>query len=98
MTLPHTMVVTRLSTSSAHKESYTTRPDVSCFLQPATETDTQLTEAQPMGKTSKAYVEFTANVKVKDRVTVNGVTYNVSGSREHQYGTFPHKVLILTEL
>jgi hypothetical protein len=95
MDLPHTMSVERLSTASAAKEGYTPRDDVACFLQPAGDAETDTGQAQAFTKPNRCFVDFAANVKVKDRVTISGQRYNVSGMIEHAYGVWPHKVLTL---
>lgn len=96
MDLPHTMSVERLATTSgSHKEQYTPRPDVACFLQPELPADNAAAMGGQMTKSSRCYVDFNANVKVKDRVAINGKRYNVAGMREHGYGGWPHKVLSL---
>lgn len=95
MTLPHTMSIERLGTTSANKETYTSRPDIKCFLQPAIDTEGDTGQASTMAKASRCFVDYAANVKVKDRVTIDGVKYNVSGEVSHQYGSWPHRVLTL---
>ena len=95
MTLPHTMSIERLGTSGANKEVFTSRPDIRCFLQPNTDAEANSGSADAMSKASRCFVDYAANVKVKDRVTINGVKYNVSGETSHQYGSWPHKVLTL---
>lgn len=97
MNLPHTMQVERLGTTTALKETYTSRPDVACFLQPAAERFGLSTEGQVFSKNARCYVDYAANVKGKDRVTINGKRYTVAGERTHQYGTWPHRVLSLEE-
>jgi SPP1 family predicted phage head-tail adaptor len=91
------MSVERLATSgtNANKELYTPRPDVKCFLQPALEVETPNATGSTFTKSSRAFIDYDTNVKPKDRVTINGQKYNVSGMREHQYGTWPHKVVTL---
>lgn len=95
MSLPHTMSVERLGASGANKELYTSRPDVACFLQPDLPTETAAAIGGQFTKPNRCFVDYYANVKVKDRATIDGITYNVSGSREHRYGSWPHKVLTL---
>lgn len=93
--LPHTMTVERLSTSG-NKELYTARPDVQCFLQPVDDVKAQ-SEGGAFAKARQCFVPFDANVKLKDRVTIDGVKFNVAGERTHQYGSWPHRVLRLME-
>lgn len=97
MALPHTMTVTRLSTSGTNKELYTSRPDVACFLQPAVDT---FVEGQPstITKGRRCFVDFASNVKLKDKVTIDGDVYTVAGSMDRSYGSWPHRVLRLEEL
>lgn len=95
MALPHTMSIERLGTSGANKEAYTSRPDIKCFLQPAMDADGDTGSGSAFAKASRCFVDYAANVKVKDRVQIDGVKYNVSGETSHQYGSWPHRVLTL---
>lgn len=95
MPLPHSMTVTRLSASGTNKELYgAVGTAIACWVQPA---DSEMMEAQgaTFSKTFRCFVDYAANVKVKDRVTIGGNVYNVQGERTHQYGTWPHRVLTL---
>lgn len=92
--LPHTMTVERLTASGTIKEAYVARPGtIKCWLQPALAIDTASGMGGQMTKGSRCFVDYSANVKNKDRITIDGVRYNVSGMTEHQYGDWPHKVL-----
>lgn len=95
MPLPHTMTVTRLSASGTNKELYGSVGSLACFLQPASEAMRDISGDSTFSKTYQCYVDFAANVQVKDRVTIDGDVYNVMGERAHQYGTWPHRVLVL---
>jgi hypothetical protein len=96
MNLPHSMTVERLVANGAIKEAYSSRPGtIACFLQPELPVENQAAIGGQMTKSSRCFVDYTANVKPKDRVTIDGKKYNVAGVREHQYGSWPHKVLSL---
>lgn len=96
MDLPHTMTVERLVSSGAIKEAYTVRPgSIACFLQPVAPQEAGAVVGGQFTKGYRCFIDYDSNVKTKDRVTINGSKYNVSGLTEHQYGTWPHKVLSL---
>lgn len=95
MPLPHTMNIERLGSSGANKEVFTSRPSISCFLQPAMDAESDTGQGSVFAKGSRCFVEYAANVKVKDRVEIDGKKYNVSGETSHQYGSWPHRVLTL---
>lgn len=99
MVLPHSMTVQRLTSVGTVRESYTDRPDpVACFLQPATDANAP-GDAGVISQGSRAYIAFASDVRNKDRVTINGNQYQVSGVVEHPYGqSWPHKVLQLNKL
>lgn len=96
MDLPHTLTVERLGASGAYKELYVVRAGtIDCFLQPANPQAAGVAMGDAFTKASRCFVDYTANVKPKDRVTIDGTKYNVSGMVEHRYGSWPHKVLTL---
>lgn len=97
MPLPHTMTVERLDgEADSIRESYeAVAGTIACFKQPELPIDNQAAMGGQMTKSWRCYVDFDADVQDKDRVTIDGDKYNVAGVREHNYGTWPHRVLSL---
>jgi len=95
MPLPHSLTVERLA-ADAHKETYqAVGSAIPCFLQPANSVEVQAPMGDAFTKSYRCFVDFAANVKVKDRVDIDGQKFNVMGLTQHEYGTWPHKVLAL---
>lgn len=99
MPLPHSMTVTRLSTSGTNKEVYSqVATGVACFVQPASAEKLAGFEAT-FTKGFVCYVDLNANVRTKDKVIIDAKLYTVKGEREHEYGSsWPHRVLGLEQL
>ena len=94
--MPHTLTVERLVANGAIKEAYSARPgSIACFLQPIAPQELGAAVAGEFTKGYRCYVDYESNVKPKDRVTIDGTKYSVSGMTEHRYGSWPHKVLSL---
>ena len=99
MPLPHTMTVERLAATTSKKEGYQDRPgSIACFLQPAMDAETDTGNGSTFTKANRCFIDYTSDVRTKDRVEIGGQKYNVSGMTEHAYGTWPHKVLTLQSI
>lgn len=96
MTYPHTATIQRtakVGTMYSFAEVGTTN----CFLQPLDSVAAESYGIQFV-KGSSCYVPYTTDVRVGDRLIIDGGTYGVKGMRSHSYGTLTHRKLALEEV
>lgn len=93
MTLPHTATVQRKSKVGAVYE-YSTVGTTKCFLQPM-DMETANAYGATFTKSFSCFVQLPTDVGTGDRLIIDGKTYSVSGYREHNYGSQPHRKLAL---
>jgi hypothetical protein len=96
MNYPHTATLSRL-TASGSTFVFTSNGGTQCFLQPI-DGETAELFAVTFTKGSAAYLPLTADVKVKDQMTIDGIKYGVKGLLNRPYGTLAHKKAILEQL
>ena len=93
MYLPHTMLVNRLNTTAGFKEEYEELNTFDCFLQPVSDTDALSSESNVFTQYSKAFVELGTDVRPNDKVFIRNRWFYVSGVKEYDFGSEPHKIV-----
>lgn len=86
--LDKTVSVYRLSLTS-DKESYSLNGTVTGHLQPM---DAQMAVmgGDAPGQAFRVFTQQGVDMKVSDKITIDSVTYIVSGKEEFNFGSFPH--------
>lgn len=95
MTFPHSATIRR-TTKTGTKYTYGDSGETECFLQPLSPEESQL-YGIVFSKSSVCYIPFEVEVEPGDRLVVNGTTYSIRGTRNHNYGSLKHKRLVLEE-
>lgn len=90
--LPHAASISRLGQDAGlNTQSFSIISEgVSCFLQPLDAEESVMT-GLAVGQGFRCYFDTSADIKVSDKVVIDGQEYRVNGLNNYNYGYHPHK-------
>lgn len=91
--LIHTAEIKRLTTSG-NKEVYQTTGSFPCMLQPLSDQASQQAGLN-FSKGFRCYVLPSVNIQANDEVTIDSEKYKTHSVKHHNYGSDPHKRVLL---
>lgn len=96
MTFPHEATLER-TVKTGTKYVYGDNGSTPCFLQPMDDEKSQLFGIA-FSKGFHCYTPLESDVLEGDRVSIAGTKYGVKGVKEFNYGSMPHKRVLLEQL
>lgn len=94
--LIHTAARKRLETSG-NKEVYGTAVNYPCLLQPLSD-QAAAQSGLDFSVAHRCFMQASADVKPNDELTINGLKYRVHSIKHHNYGSDPHKRVLVEQI